>query len=67
MKLSLAVFAVAAAPSVANAFVPVSSARSSSALSATIENTKLIPPLKVEDLTESAAEYYGKNVQTTYG
>lgn len=65
MKLSLTLLAVAA-PSAA-AFAPLTSARPASALRATIENTKLIPPQKVEDLAETAADVYGKNVQTTYG
>lgn len=72
MKLSVALLAIATAGSSVSAFTPVKSARtssssSSSAIHATIENTKLVPPMKVEDLADSAADYYGKNVQTTYG
>lgn len=65
MKLSLTLLAIAG-PSVA-AFAPVTTARSTTSLHATIENTKLVPPKKVEDLAESAQELYGQNVQTTYG
>lgn len=65
MKLSLTLLALAG-PSVA-AFAPVTTARSTTALHATIENTKLVPPKKVEDLAETAQDLYGKNVQTTYG
>ncbi len=65
MKLSLTLLAIAG-PSVA-AFAPVTTARLTTALHATIENTKLIPPKKVEELDETAADVYGQNVQTTYG
>jgi hypothetical protein len=65
MKLSLTLLAIAG-PSAA-AFAPVTTARPTTALHATIENTKLVPPKKVEDLAETAQELYGKNVQTTYG
>lgn len=67
MKLSLTLLAIAG-PSAA-AFAPVTTARvtASTALHATIENTKLIPPKKVEELDETAADLYGQNVQTTYG
>lgn len=65
MKLSLTLLAIAG-PSVA-AFAPVTTARSTTSLHATIENTKLVPPKKVEDLADTAQEAYGQNVQTTYG
>ena len=68
MKLSFSLFAVACVlPSSVAGFVPSASARSSSALKATIEKTKLIPPMKVADLANTAEEQYNKNVQKTYG
>jgi hypothetical protein len=66
MKLSLALLAVATASS-ASAFVPSASASPKTALYATVEGTKLIPPKKVEDLALTASDLYAQNVQTTYG
>lgn len=66
MKLSLTLLALASQSVVG--FVPVAtSATSSSALYATVENTKLIPPKKVEDLAETAGDLYETSVQKTYG
>ena len=69
MKLSLVLLVVVAGSS-ASAFAP--SALSSvstpqTAMFATVEGTKLIPPKKVEDLADSAQDLYAQNVQTTYG
>lgn len=65
MKLSLTVLALAAQSVVG--FAPSTSASSSTALHATVENTKLIPPKKIEDLAQTAADIYDSNVQKTYG
>jgi acetylornithine aminotransferase len=68
MKLSAIALLAVAAPAVVAGFVPSANAKSSSsALHATIENTKLTPPKTVEELADTASDYYGKNVQTTYG
>jgi hypothetical protein len=46
-----------------NAFGPKASASSAPSLT----RVGLTPPRKVEDLGETAKDFYDKNVQTTYG
>eukprot|EP00429_Kryptoperidinium_foliaceum_P001647 CAMPEP_0176008864 /NCGR_PEP_ID=MMETSP0120_2-20121206/3959_1 /TAXON_ID=160619 /ORGANISM="Kryptoperidinium foliaceum, Strain CCMP 1326" /LENGTH=457 /DNA_ID=CAMNT_0017341651 /DNA_START=18 /DNA_END=1391 /DNA_ORIENTATION=+ len=66
MKLSsIALLAIAGTS--ASAFAPVSRSATTTALHATIENTKLVPPKKIEDLATTTADLYAQNVQTTYG
>jgi len=66
MKFSLALLVVVTGSS-ASAFAPALSSTPQTALFATVEGTKLIPPMKVEDLAQSAQDQYAQNVQTTYG